>query len=97
MIVQKNIPGNRVAPLNQRWIEPGWFVEKSFRGARENHTQKKYLPLAMEFSLLAASRWKPPRCPPPPSRSSRTRSRSPSTLRLNLSNVKRKPAARGRT
>lgn len=97
MIMGKNIPGNRIALVNHRRNEPERFVEKIFRGAREHHTQKKYVPMAMNFSLLATSRWKPPKRRPPASSAGRTGLRSPSTLRLNRSNVKRKPAARGRT
>ena len=70
-------------------------IEETYRSPRERHTQKQFVPVAMNASLQAPSRWKSPA--PKPRAKSAISERSPSTLRLNRSNVKRKPSARGRT
>jgi hypothetical protein len=70
-------------------------MEELCRSPRERHTQKRFVPVAMSFSLQSAS----PRklaTSRPQTKSTRPAHR-PSTLQLNRSNVKRKPAARGRT
>jgi hypothetical protein len=75
---------------------PDYFVTDLYRGPRENHTQKKYVPVAMA-SALAAERRRRPAMPRPQHEVGGTMDlRSPSTLRLNRSNVKRKAASRGR-
>jgi hypothetical protein len=78
--------------------EPERFVvEEIHHGRRENHTQKKFVPMAVKLSLWATSRWKPNAPKPRRKGGGRIRQRSPSTLYLNRSNVKRKSAARGRS
>jgi|GEM_PF-3636170 len=67
------------------------------RGRREDHTQKRYVPEAMNLTLVIAERWKPKKKVSGHKSGGRARRRSPSILRLNSSNVKRKPKARGRT
>lgn len=81
--------------LERRELKPERFIEKEYRSGRERHTQKRYIPAAVNYSLETRSRWKSPvaRARTPESRPRR----SPSTLQLNRSNVKRKPSARGRT
>ena len=66
------------------------------RGRREDHTQERYVPEAMNLTLTTKERWKPAK-PRAGSKGGRVRRRSPSTLQLNNSNVKRKSKARGRT
>lgn len=70
-------------------------MEDVYRGGREEHTQKKFVPTAMNESLVTTSRWKAPARRPQRVDGIQSR-RSPSTLELNRSNVKHKPAARGR-
>jgi len=93
---KKTKPGNDAAALNQRRLDPGRFVEEISRGRREKHTQKKFAPAAMYFSLSMMKRWKTPAAGPKAKSGGRVRKHSPSTLLLGKSNVKRKPAARGR-
>jgi len=82
--------------LKRRQLKPERFIDEVYRSGRERHTQKKFVPAAMNFSLETSSRWKQP-LSRPQSKAGRALWRSPSTLRLNRSNVKRKPSARGRT
>ncbi|MBU6409799.1 MAG: hypothetical protein KGR98_05370 [Verrucomicrobia bacterium] len=89
-------PGNRRQPLKPPAHRPKRFLTEEFhRGRREDHTQEQFVSRAMNQRLAAASRWKPP-VPPSHSQPGRLPHRSPSTLRWNIGNVKRKPAARGR-
>lgn len=64
---------------------------------REPHTQKKFVQRAINLTLAPGNDSKNPADRPAPIAGARASRRSPSTLRLNRSNVKRKPAARGRT
>ena len=93
----KNIP-KRSLTLKRPRRQPERSVDEIYRTGRERHTQKKFVPAAMNFSLETGSRWKAPAAR---ARSGggtgRVQRRSPSTLQLNRSNVKRKPSARGRT
>ncbi|HEU6447899.1 MAG TPA: hypothetical protein VFV23_05635 [Verrucomicrobiae bacterium] len=66
------------------------------RGRREDHTQRGFVPAAMEAALEMVPR-KPAKRGSASKGAGRNRRRSPSTLLLNNSNVKRKPAGRGRT
>jgi hypothetical protein len=87
--------GGTVKPPTDR---PERFLTEEYHvGRREDHTQKKYVPEAMNLSLVTTSRWAEPEPRPQRKGSGRSRRRSPSTLRLNNSNVKRKSRARGRT
>jgi hypothetical protein len=120
---------NNPAVFNRPQLKPDhFFVADLYRGPRENHAQKKYVPIAMALSLATESRWQSPmararrvaedRSPSPPSGErvgvrgqalapntfiiqnsslGRKHLRSPGSVRLNRSNVKRKPGARGRT
>ena len=82
--------------INQRRMEPERFSEDITRGRRERHTQKEFIPKAMSFELAIRNRWKAAAALPKAKNGGRVRARSPSTRLLNKSNVKRKPAARGR-
>jgi len=92
---KKNI-FDQTAGASRPWIRPESFLEDIHRGPRENHTQRKYYPVAMNLSLVTRSRWKPP-LPQPRIFLDIAPPRRPGTFALNSSNVKRKPAARGRT
>jgi hypothetical protein len=74
-----------------------FLTEEYHIGRREKHTQRRYVPAAMTLSLVTTSRWTDPLPRPQRKGGGRLRRRSPSTLQLNNSNVKRKPKARGRT
>lgn len=85
--------GVKKPPMGQ----PARFLtEEIHRGRREDHTAEKFVPVAMERSLVAISRWEEPAPKPGRQAGGRVRRRSPSTLRLNNSNVKRRSSARGR-
>lgn len=93
-----NVFGDPALTLNYRQLKPERFIEEIYRGARERHTQKKFAPVAMTASLQTISRWKTPRRRPR-SKAAATGTAWqywPSTFQLNRTNVKRKPAARGR-
>jgi len=83
--------------LGRAQLRPGHFTEEMYRCAREEHTQKRFVPRAMDFSLETASRWKPAVPRPESKGGGRAALRSPSTFLWDRSNVKRKPSARGRT
>ena len=86
---------NPALTVDFRQLRPEQYIKEISRGARERHTQKQFVPRAMNLSLKATNRWKAPR---PQPRAIETASHySPSTRQLNRSNVKRKPAARGHT
>jgi|SRR5580658_4384134 hypothetical protein len=87
---------NRVTGSHPPRIRPRQSAGQSRRAARENHTQRKFVPAAMYFSLTMRSQWKSPRPEPPLKPGGRARHHRPGTHLLNTSNVKRKPAARGR-
>jgi hypothetical protein len=74
---------------------PEQFLPEDIYHARERHTQKRFVPAAMNLSLVMESRWKPSQ-QVTTLHGGRVRRRSPSTLQLNNSNVKRKATARGR-
>ncbi|HZF02444.1 MAG TPA: hypothetical protein VE344_11200 [Methylomirabilota bacterium] len=74
-----------------------FVVEEIHHGRREDHTQKKFTPKAMNLSLMTTSRWKSSATELQRNVGGRIRRRSPSTLHLNNSNVKRKASSRGRT
>ncbi|MGH7943214.1 MAG: hypothetical protein ACREFR_19315 [Limisphaerales bacterium] len=84
------------SPFKRRRLQYERFMEELYRSPRERHTQKQFVPTAMKGSLQVISRGKRaiPRLRP---KSGRTARRVPSTLLLNRGNVRRKPAARGRT
>lgn len=88
--------GNQTGTINQQRMEPEHFTEHLARSLRESHTQKEFVPKAMGFSLAVKSRWKAAASRAGAKRTGRVRARSPSTRLLNKTNVKRKPAARGR-
>lgn len=94
-IVGRPVPKTPL-PVKRRSLQYERFIEELYRSPRECHTQKRFVPAAMKGSLQVMSRGKRaiPRLPP---KSGRTARRAPSTLLLNRSNVRRKPAARGRT
>lgn len=84
--------------MDYRQLKPEQFSGEIYRGARECHTRKRFVARAMNYSFVAGSRGKSP--------AARPRSKVavgtawyywPGTFLLNRSNVKRKPAARGRT
>ena len=84
--------------MDFRQLKPERFINEISRGARERHTQKKFVPRAMNISLKPASRWKESRPQPRSTAASRTEGYYwSSTQQINRSNVKRKPAARGHT
>ena len=95
MNAPRNVPNNRTIIFNRARMMPDRFMDEKYRAGRENHTQKKYAPLAIAASLVTHNRLRPPMA-----RVHETADtmglRSHSTLRLNRSNVKRKAAARGR-
>jgi hypothetical protein len=141
MNAPRNVLNNRTV-FNRARSMPDRFMDGKYRASRENHTQKKYAPLAIAASLAVHNRWKPPMARPRhmspkidlprPHRGALTSGasavscavltwvgvrgqaptpnefmiqetsfgrkhlRSHSTLRLNRSHVKHKPAARGR-
>jgi len=77
---------------------PERFLTEEFHiGRREDHTQKRFVPEAMNLTLVTTSRWTDPVPRPKRKGGGRQRRRSPSTWQLNNSNVKRKSRARGRT
>src|SRR6185369_1335469 len=77
---------------------PERFLTEEFHiGRREDHTQKRFIPEAMNLTLVTTSRWTDPVPRPKRKGGGRQPRRSLSTLRLNNSNVKRKSRARGRT
>jgi len=87
--------GGEAKPPTDR---PRRFLTEEFHiGRRENHTQKQFVPAAITLSLVTTSRWTEPLPRPTRKGGGRIHRRSPSTLRLNNSNVKRKARARGRT
>ena len=87
--------GGEAKPPTDR---PRRFLTEEYHiGRREDHTQKRFVPAAMDLSLVTTSRWADPMPRPSAKGGGRSRRRSPSTLRLNNSNIKRKPRARGRT
>jgi hypothetical protein len=88
--------GNQTGTISQQRMEPERFSEDITRGRRERHTQKTFIPKAMSFSLAIRNRWKAVASRPKVKVGGRARSRSPSTRLMNKTNVKRKPAARGR-
>jgi hypothetical protein len=88
--------GNQTGKISQKRMEPERFSEDITRGRRERHTQKTFIPRAMSFSLAIRNRWKAAASQPKAKGGGRARTRSPSTRLLNKTNVKRKPAARGR-
>jgi len=71
-----------------------FLVEEFHRGRREDHTQGKFVPAAMNLSPRPRLRTKPMSAEPLPKTGGRQRQRSPSTYLLNRTNVKRKPSAR---
>ncbi|HEX9046516.1 MAG TPA: hypothetical protein VF988_05770 [Verrucomicrobiae bacterium] len=71
-----------------------FLVEEFHRGRREEHTQGKFVPTAMNLALQPRVRTKPMPAEPLPATGSRPRRRSPSTYLLNRTNVNRKPSAR---
>ena len=74
------------------------FLTEEFHvGRREDHTQKRFVPEAMDLTLVTTSRWADPLPQPKRKGGGRSRRRSPSTLQLNKSNPKRKSRARGRS
>src|SRR5882757_8472739 len=78
--------------------QPERFLTEEFHvGRREDHTQKIFVPEAMNRLLVTTNRWAEPIPRPQRKSGGRVRRRSPSTLHLNRSNVKRKSKARGRT
>jgi len=89
--------GNGAAISSRAGIVPERFTEEISRGRREEHTQKKFVPVAMNGSLLTKNRRKLAVAKPQPLAGAQGQWPSPSTLQLNRSNVKHKPAARGRT
>ena len=87
--------GRSVKPPTDR---PRRFLTEEYHiGRREDHTQKRFVPQAMNLTLVTTSRWTEPLPRPAAKGGGRTARRSPSTLRLNNSNVKRKSRARGRS
>lgn len=93
------LPGNRRGgPAKPPADRPERSFTEGFHiGRREDHTQNRFVPAAMNLSLVTTSRWAEPKPRPQPKSGGRQRRRSPSTQRLNNSNVKRKSRARGRT
>ena len=89
--ISKGLSGS----LIRRRIKPERFADEIYREGRENHTQKRFISKAMNSSLATTSRRKLPMHHSEYESSGRTLQRSPSTLRLNRSHVKHKPAARG--
>ena len=89
--ISKGLSGS----LIHRRIKLKRFVDEIYREGRESHTQKRFISKAMNSSLTTTSRWKSPMRRPEYESSGRPLHRSPSTLRLNSSHVKHKPAARG--
>lgn len=84
-----NLRGRKIKPAEH-------FLADEVYRTREDHTQKKFVPEAMNLSLVTTSRWAEKLSRPQRKGSGRVPRRSPSTLRLNNSNVKRKATARGR-
>jgi len=70
------------------------------RGRREDHTPKRFVPAAQEAALRQSNLQEGDSCKSPAPKkhfaSGRISRRSPSTLLLNRTNVKRKSSARGR-
>jgi hypothetical protein len=64
---------------------------------REDRTQKRFVPEAMNLSLVTTSHWAEKLSRLQSKGGGRIPQRSPSTLRWNNHNVNRKAAARGRT
>ncbi|HTV63021.1 MAG TPA: hypothetical protein VMH30_10690 [Verrucomicrobiae bacterium] len=77
--------------------QPARYLTVEFhQEEREEHTQGKFVPAAMNLSLAAKDRRKR-RAPEAPHRAAgRIRLRAPGTLQTDNSNIRRKPAARGR-
>lgn len=92
-IALKNRPAASIRPGSK----PERHIADLYRAGREDHTQRKFVPAAMDRSLVSRKRGKSPAARPQPKLAAGRDRRSPSTLRLNRSNVRRKPAARGRT
>ena len=89
--ISKGLSGS----LIRRRLKPERFADEIYREGRESHTQKRFIPKAMKLSLATTSRRKSSMRHSEYESSGRTLQRSPSTLRLNRSHVKHKPAARG--
>ncbi len=81
--------------LMRRRVKPERFADETYREGRENDTQKRFISKAMKSALATTGRWKVPMRHSEYESGGRTLQRSPSTLRLNSSHVKHKPAARG--
>jgi hypothetical protein len=89
--ISKGLSGS----LIRRRIKPEHFADEIYQEGRESHTQKRFISKVMNSSPATTSRWKSPTRRPEYESSGRPLHRSPSTLRLNSSHVKHKPAARG--
>lgn len=74
----------------------GLFLPEDIYRPRERHTQRRFVPAAMNLTLVTTSRWAEPMPRPQRKGGGRIHRRSPSTSQLNYSNVKRKATARGR-
>lgn len=86
---------HETAGASRPWIRPESFVRDLRRGSRENHTQEKYYPVAMNLSLVTRSRSKPP-MPRPQTVVTIAAPCRPGAFAINRSHVKHKPAAHGR-
>lgn len=92
-----SISRSRARVIRRPARQPARYLTVEFhQEEREEHTQGKFVPAAMNLSLAGKNRWKRRVPEPRHAAAGRIRLRPPGTLQTNNSNIRRKPAARGR-